>query len=489
VSSNGKKNLRIAIVGAGVGGIATAVKLKKAGFHDFTVFESSAGAGGTWYDNTYPGCEVDVPSHAYSFSFMPYDWSRTHARQPELKQYIEDTLDRFDIRGNFRFSTKVEEAMWDGDRRAYMLSLSNGEKRDFEVLVAALGMHNVPNYPDWPGLDDFERPKFHTARWEHEHDLKGKRVAVVGTGSSGVQIVPELAEIVERLYVFQREPGWLIPKGERDFTSEEREEFRTNPRLVASNRMKIFRDWKPIAAAFDVTTPEHQTLTKQSLDYLEETIDAMELRKLLTPQYEWGCKRLLFATTFYPALNNPKVEVVPKAVRSVTRTGVVDVNGVEREIDVLVLATGFKQADFLVNLPVVGPNGEALRDYWSGQPESFLGITVAGYPNFFMIYGPNTNGGGSIIAQIERQAEVLVSTVKRMRRGSYTLCDTKKEDQDEFVRWVDAANRKLLSAVYAGCNTYYYSPSGRNVTQWPTSHKHYQQMTRTWSRTALVLQR
>lgn len=479
----------IAIVGAGFGGIATAVKLKQAGFHDVAIYELSDGPGGTWRDNTYPGCEVDVPSHAYSFSFMPYDWSRTHARQPELRQYAEDTIDHFGLRQHFHFNTKVEQAVWQPETRSYHLHLSTGETRDFTLLVSALGMLNVPNYPQWPGLESFTRPAFHTARWEHQHDLTGKTVAVVGTGCTAAQIVPEIVDTVCRLYLFQREPGWVLPKGERDFTPQERATFMRSTWRSKWNRLNVFRSAEPLHASFEVGSKDHQAMEQAARDYIAASIDDPELQRLVTPTYPWGCKRPIFATTYYPALNSPNVELIPKAVSHVTRTGVVDVDGVEREIDVLVMATGFKPADYLANLTVIGPEGVSLHDRWAGQPEAFLGITVAGMPNFFIIYGPNTNGGASIIGQLERQAEAVVRTARHMRRSGYKLVDTKREAMQEFVTWVDRLNREKQSAGSSGCHNYYFSPTGRNVTQWPLNSFRYALMTRTKLQQGLTYQR
>lgn len=466
----------IAIVGAGFGGIATAVKLKRAGFDRFVCFEQSAGPGGTWWDNRYPGCAVDIPSHAYSFSFMRYDWRSTHATQAELLQYAHDVVDRFELWPHFRFGTRVDEARWDDAHGGYVVRTSDGEER-FDVVVSCLGLLNVPQYPDWPGLDEFAGPVFHTSRWEHEHDLRGKRVAVVGTGSTSAQVVPALAPEVGKLYVFQRQPGWIMPKGDRVFTDAERRRFVRYPILQKLRRLKLFYGDRTRFKGFDARSAKQQELRRLCVDFINRTIDSPEVRAAVTPDFPWGCKRVVVSSDFYPALNRDNVELVPRAVTRVTTTGIVDADEVEREVDVLVLATGFQPTRYLASLRVEGPGGIGLHETWADEPKAFLGVTVSGFPNFFILYGPNTNGGFSIIAQLERQAEVVVRAVKRItRRG--TAVDTRPEALDRYVRWIDRQIATHASAMEAGCTNYYHAPTGRNVTQWPRAHGEYYVLTK-----------
>jgi len=474
----------IAIVGAGFGGIATAVKLRRAGFRRFTVFEQSAGPGGTWRDNRYPGCAVDIPSHAYSFSFMPYDWRSTHATQPELLQYAHDVIDRFGLRPHFRFDTRVDDVSWDDERGGYIVRTEHGEER-FGVVVACLGLLNVPQYPQWPGLDEFAGPMFHTARWEHEHDLRGTRVAVVGTGSTAAQVVPAIAPDVAQLFVFQRQPGWIMPKGEREFTEAERRRFRRYPIAQKLRRAKLFYLDRRRFKGFDETSAKQRELRQLCLDYIESTIRSPAIRAAVTPDYPWGCKRVVMSSDFYPALNRDNVELVPRAVSRLTSSGVVDSAGVERDADVLVLATGFQPTKYLASLRVTGPGGIDVHDAWANEPKAFLGITVAGFPNFFMLYGPNTNGGFSIIAQLERQAEVVVRGVKRIHRRRAAV-DTRRTALDRYVRWIDRQIATHASAMEAGCTNYYHAPSGRNVTQWPRTHAWYYLVTKLLPRFGFV---
>jgi len=478
----------VAIIGGGFGGIAAAVKLQQAGITDFTIFEQSPAPGGTWWDNRYPGCEVDIPSHAYSFSFMPYDWPRTHATQPELQVYAEAVVDHFALRPHFRFGVRVESVAWDDDAGHYLVTTDDGERRPYRFVISAVGLLNVPRYPAWPGLDEFGGVSFHTSRWDAEVELTGKRVAIVGTGSTAVQIVPAIAPQVERLAVFQREPGWVEPKGERTFTPAERSRFQRLPLLRRLYRYKLFRDSMRRFKAYDTGGREQRRMRDLCLRYIDSAIDDPAVRAAVTPSYPWGCKRPIFASGFYPALNRPNVDLVPHAVTKVTEKGVVDDQGTEHPIDVLILSTGFQPTRFLSGFTVTGRRGKEIQEFWGERPRAFLGVTVPGFPNFFIMYGPNTNGGFSIIAQLERQAEVAVRAISRVHRSGAKLVDTREEALDRHVSWVDRQLAKHASAMDAGCNNYYHSSSGANVTQWPRTHLVYYLLCRTLPRRGLVYQ-
>jgi cation diffusion facilitator CzcD-associated flavoprotein CzcO len=470
-----KAQIRIAILGAGLGGVAAAVKFKKAGFLNFTIFEQSAGAGGVWYDNTYPGCEVDIWSHLYSYSFMPYDWSRTHAKQPEIKQYIEDTIDAFGIRERFRFSTRVEEAAWQEQNSTYRVTLASGEALEYDMVVSCVGILNRPKFPDWPGLDQFKGIKFHTSLYDHKVNLSGKRVAVVGTGSTGVQLVSAIAPKVSQLYLFQREPGWVIPKGDRDFTPEERSRYRGSVFAQKWQRFKFFRAMGKLVKSARVQGTKGNTRFRElGLAYIE-TVKDPAVRKALTPNYPFGCKRIIQCSYFYNTMNRDNVTLVPFAVERVTEQGVVAANGTEYAVDVLIIGTGFKAQEFLASIRVLGVAGRSLREAWGESAKAFLGLTVPGFPNFVMLYGPNTNGGASIIYQHERQAEAAVRMARRIARGAFI--DTKPDALGWYTKWIDRVNAKYLSATFH-CHNYFYAGDGRNVTQWPLSALRYATMLR-----------
>ncbi len=319
---------------------------------------------------------------------------------------------------------------------------------------------------------------FHTANWDDSVEVAGKRVAIVGTGSTAVQIGPEIAPLVEQLYIFQREPGWIMAKDERDYTPLERARFRRIPLLQKLDRLKIFRTSGKGFKAFDTKSAEHLAARDAALAYIEQAIDNPDVRRAVTPDYPYGCKRIVRTSTFYPMLNRSNVELIPRPVVSVTEKGVVDSEGVERAIDVLILSTGFQPTRFLAGLDLVGTGGKSIHAVWDDQPEAFLGITVPGFPNFFMLYGPNTNGATSIIAQIERQAEVMVRSLRRLRRTHKRVVDTRPIALTRWSKWIDEQLIKHASAMEANCNNYYHSATGRNVTQWPRTHAVYYAMTK-----------
>ena len=458
----------IAIVGAGMGGISAGVMLRKAGIETFTIYEKSARVGGTWWDNQYPGAEVDVDSYVYSFPFKRYDWSRTHARQGEIHRYLEETVRDFGLLPHLRLGVGVGRAVWDDDRHVYRLTLSTGEETECHVLISAVGFLNVPYSPDWPGLDDFEGPCFHTARWEHGHDLTGKTVAIVGTGSTASQLVPALQPSVGKLYLFQREPGWVLPKGDRDYTAEERLRLH-HPVVHRYRRAKWYwgtekRLWN--AGAYRPGSPIHTAAEEAARGYIGKVFeDRPDLAAAVTPNYPFWGKRTIFSSDFYPALTQPNVELVPRAVASVTPRGVVDADGVERDVDVLVLATGFQPTNYLAHLEVVGRSGEALQKYWDGEPRAFLGVTVPTFPNFYMLYGPGTNGG-EIALNLRNQAAHARRAVKRMVRERVTAIEVKRTWADPYHAWLMS---KMEGTAWVVSNNYFTTSTGKVVTQWPFS--------------------
>jgi cation diffusion facilitator CzcD-associated flavoprotein CzcO len=476
---------QVAIVGSGFAGIAASVKLKQAGIESFIVYEKSLDIGGTWRDNTYPGCEVDTPSILYTFSFTPPDWSRTHARQAELRKYLEGVVDQFGLHPHIRTGVGVDAAVWDERTHTYTLELDDGTTATCDAVISAVGFLNVPRLPDWPGLERFRGPAFHTARWEHEHDLTGKRVAVVGTGSSAVQIVPAIAPIAGRVLLFQREPGWVMPKGERDYTPEEREALRQPLQWRRARYRQLWQVEKNLwrGANHRPGSKAHAKGEAFCRSYIDRKLgDRPDLREAVTPKYPYWGKRLIFASTFYPALKRENVELIPRAVTRVTETGVIDVDGVEHPVDVLVLATGFQPTNYLAHLRVVGRDGRLLHDYWSGEPRAYLGITVPRFPNFFIMYGPGTNGG-EILWMLERQAEYAVRVLRKMMRTKATAVEVKQRWADRYDRWLQWSVRDTAWVV---SKNYFKSGSGKVVTQWPYSPVVYWVMTKTlgrWSET------
>jgi cation diffusion facilitator CzcD-associated flavoprotein CzcO len=476
---------RVAIIGAGLGGVATAVKLKQAGIEDFVVFETSSAPGGTWWENRYPGCEVDVPSQLYSYSFIPYDWTRSYAGAAELQRYVEDVIDHFGIRENFRFSCPVQAAVWDEDRSVYELQLADGERHAFTAVVSCVGFLNQPRYPEWPGLDDFAGPRFHTARWEHEHDLAGKTVALVGTGSTAIQIAANVAEVADHLYVYQREPGWIFPKRVTQYRPVSRAIRRRVPPLQRAERIGWWFIFDfGLRWLFTAGSRANKLTEKLCRKFIAARVEDPAVRDAVTPTYPVGCKRVIFDDTFYRALNRPNVTLVPHAVTEVTRQGLIAADGAERPADVLLMATGFKAQDYLSTLRVRGRDGRDLHETWAGEPRAFLGIAMPGFPNFFMVYGPNTNGGNSIIFQLERQAEVVAQAMSRLRRTGAAVIETSERAFGSYDTWISGQVDKRFTAANF-CHNYYFSPTGRNVTQWPRGGLDYWALTRVLPRVAL----
>ena len=486
--SKDRRRLRVAIIGSGFGGIAAAVKLGRRTRAEVTIFEKESQLGGTWRDNHYPGAEVDIASHIYSFSFLKYDWSRTHARREELWAYVNHVVDRFGLRERIRLSTPVRGARWIEEDAQVEVAFarpdgSEGTER-FDAVISAIGLLGVPRYPDWPGLEDFEGVKFHTSRWEHEHDLGGKTVAVVGTGSTAIQVVPGIAESVGRLLVFQREPGWIEPKAERAFTPFERWVYRHVPLAQRIHRYWLWQKANRRFTAYDAGSRMQERMREVCTAFIEDTVRDPATRAALTPDYAWGCKRPIVATTYYDAFNLPQVELVPHAVVAATPTGLVDATGTEHRVDVLVMSTGFQAQRILAPLDIVGRGGVHLHDAWSDRATAFLGTTVPGFPNFFILYGPNTNGGTSIIAQLEREAEIAVAAIRRLERGARVV-DTDAAATRRYVEWVDAELETATSAKNSGCHNYFTDERGHIVTEWPREHWVFWWITRRWRRRGL----
>jgi cation diffusion facilitator CzcD-associated flavoprotein CzcO len=468
---------RVAVIGGGLAGVLMAVRLKQAGVDDFTVFEREAGPGGVWWRNTYPGCEVDVPSAAYSYSFWNYDWSRTHATQAELRQYVADVIERYGVGGHFRYGVAVKSADWNPDTATYTVEAESGSMGDFDVVVSCLGMLSDPNLPHWPNLDAFRGPVFHTSAYEHQHDLRGKRVAVIGTGSTACQLVPAIAPVAGRVDLYQREPGYILPKHARDYTPEERARYRRSRLRHRVRRLLMIREAQKLGVALDVKHERNEKVRRYCAGIIAKTVRDPETRAAVTPDYAYGCKRPIIASSFYPALNEPNVTLIPRAVADLTPDGVRDVTGVERPADVVVLATGFRAADYLATLDVHGPEGRSLHEVWGAEPSAFLGITVPGFPNLFILYGPNTNGGWSVITQLEIQARLVVRAITRVRPGKRVI-DTREGIARRYDRWVQRGIADKLSATAAGCHNYYTAGTGKNVTQWPHTHTAYLLATR-----------
>jgi cation diffusion facilitator CzcD-associated flavoprotein CzcO len=469
VEQNGNapvQHFDVIVVGAGFAGIGAAIKLEEKGFDDFVVLEKADRLGGTWRDNTYPGCGCDVPSSVYSFSFAQYPgWSRAFAEQAEIQAYLERTADEYGVTERIHFGREVLDAQWDEEENHWQVTTSQG-RYSARVLIAGAGPLHEPKLPDLPGLSEFEGTVFHSARWNHDHDLTGRKVAVVGTGSSAIQFVPKIQPEVDRLHLFQRTAPWVIPKLDRSIPPAERAFFERFPKAQRALRQGLYHMLELTQLA-QRRPRVMQRIGKLMLLHLRRQVKDPELRRQLTPNFTLGCKRLLLSNTYYPALTQPNVELVPHAVTEVRPNGVVGADGVEREVDTIIFGTGFHVTDPPISARVRDASGRSIADSWAGSPRGYLGTTVAGYPNFFLLIGPNIgNGHTSAIVLIEAQLTYIIDALETMRSRSVATVEVRREVQEA---WNARVQEALAGTVWnsGGCQSYYLDRNGTNSTIYP----------------------
>jgi cation diffusion facilitator CzcD-associated flavoprotein CzcO len=466
------RELRIAIIGAGPGGLATAKRLLDDGYRDLVLLEQADEVGGTWLHNRYPGCECDVPSALYSFSWAPKpDWSKPYGRQPELLAYMRDVAERFGIRTYCRFGHGVVSARWDEPRAAWTLTLDSGATVEADVVVSAVGMFNELAWPDIEGLPEFTGALWHSAQWDWDHDLTGERVAVIGSAASAVQFVPEIVKVAGRVHLFQRTANWVMPKLDDPYTEEQLDAFRADDRLVRAIRAECERQMnKFMTFADDRMLAEREAAGLANIDQVRDP----DVRAKLTPTHPFGCKRPLLSNHYYPAFNDPVLELVTEPIARVERDAVITTDGTRREVDTVIVATGFATTKYASAIAVRGRDGQSISDAWSDGPLAHLGITTAGFPNFFMLYGPNTNNG-SIITMIEAQVEHVLRHVDRLAHDGIRWVDVRPDAMRRYNDDLQAAIARVR-VWQAECNGYYRAPSGRIVTQWPHSMEQYEAM-------------
>jgi cation diffusion facilitator CzcD-associated flavoprotein CzcO len=462
----------VVIVGAGFGGIGMAIRLRRAGVHDFAVLERSNDLGGTWRDNTYPGAACDVPSHLYSFSFeRRVDWSRRFPPQQEILGYLRRCAAKYGI--DPRFGTEVTEASFDETAALWRVRTAAGEELSARALVMACGQLNRPAYPAVP--DEFAGTSFHSSRWDHGCDLAGRRVAAIGTGASAIQFVPYLAERAARVYLFQRTPPYVIEKGDRPYTPWERRLLRLLPALRTLSRARTYAKFESRGLGFISFPRLMDSLEKAFRRRLAEEVPDHDLREALTPGYVMGCKRILLSDDFYPAVTRPNVELVTEPIERISATGVVTADGREREVDVVVYGTGFRTHGFVAPMSVRGLGGRDLADAWRDGAQAYLGITVSGFPNMFMLYGPNTNlGHNSIIYMLESQFNYVLGCLRVLGRARYI--DVRPDVQETYNR--DVQQRVRGTVWSTGCTSWYKTAGGRIVNNWPGYTFTYRRATR-----------
>lgn len=459
-------SVRIAIIGTGFSGIGLAVRLRQSGIRDFVLLERSDELGGTWRDNTYPGCRCDVPSHLYSYSFAPNpDWSRSFSGQQEIWDYLRRVAEQHGIADHIRYGHAVTGADWDADGRCWQVSTARGSL-SAQFLVSGAGLLSDPATPALPGIENFEGAAFHSARWDHEHDLRAERIAVIGTGASAIQFVPEIQPLAGKLHVFQRTAPWVMPRRDRPITGLERRLFRALPAAQLAARGAIYALRELSVVAF-----RHPRLMRlpelRGRRHLRRQVRDSALRERLRPQFTLGCKRILLSDDWYPALQKPNVEVVTDAVAEVRARSIITADGAEREVDTIIYGTGFHVTDSPMGERVRGRDGRSLTEVWEGSQKAYYGTAVAGFPNFFMMIGPNTGlGHTSVIYMIESQIAYLLDAFAHAERSGATTLEVSARAQEDYVRELD---EQLEGSVWnaGGCRSWYLDSTGRNSTLWP----------------------
>jgi cation diffusion facilitator CzcD-associated flavoprotein CzcO len=469
---------RIVIVGAGFGGLGMAIQLKKAGIESFTILEKADRLGGTWRDITYPGAACDSPAFAYCYSFeQKTDWSRKWAPQPEILGYIEHCAQKYDLLRHIRFGSEVASARFDERAAVWRIRTAAGETIDAEVLVSAVGQLNRPSVPDLPGADRFGGVAFHSARWRHDCDLRDKTVAVIGNAASAIQFIPRIAPLAKRLYVFQRSANWMIPRNDRAYSEREKRFFARSPRLARLYRWWLWSTYEqrfPVFRGNRVMSAMFRRFADKSM---RETVPDPALQRALVPDYPVGGKRILISDDYYQALGRPNVEVVTDGIARLTEDAIVTRDGRARPVDVIIFGTGFQTTSFLVPMRIEGLGGRVLDDAWRDGAEAYLGINVAGFPNLFLLYGPNTNlGHNSIIFMLECQVHYVMECLRALRERDLASLDVRADVMRAYNERLQATLARTVWAQTA--RSWYKRADGRITNNWSGTTAEYWWKTR-----------
>lgn len=476
------RSVSVAIVGGGFGGVAATIALKREGLEDITVLERGNRLGGVWRANTYPGLACDVPSHLYSYSFAPNpDWSLRYSPRAEIQRYCEDVARRLDVDRHVRFDAEVTRASFDEPAGRWQIELADGEQLEADVLITACGQLQRPSIPDLPGLERFTGRMFHSAHWDHEHVLHGRRVAVIGSGASAIQFVPAIAPEVDQLTVFQRSAPWVIPKLDAEYSERTKRLYRRFPFLQRLWRQGWWHALESLVPLFTQRPPRLARPMKVFYRALAHTVRFVQLRgdprlvAATTPSYAMGCKRLCVTSQWYPTLRRSNVELVTTPIRELVEDGVTDLDGRHHAADTIIFGTGFTATEFLAPMEVEGRDGGTLAQAWEHGAEAYLGMTVPRFPNMFLLYGPNTNHGtGSAIALLEQQAAYVAQAVRMLATGAAERLEVRQATHEAFQQ--ELAGR-LDESVWASCTSWYVNAEGRVTNNWPGSFKEYLERT------------
>ncbi|HXZ18304.1 MAG TPA: NAD(P)/FAD-dependent oxidoreductase [Candidatus Acidoferrales bacterium] len=474
-------SVEVLIVGAGFSGLCMGIRLLQAGMKDFLIIEKSEDVGGTWYENRYPGCACDVPSHLYSYSFERNPgWTRMYASQPEIWEYLKSCVQRYGLAPYIRLGTRFCEATWDEAASLWRITAGDNLRIHARVLVSGIGALHVPRYPEIPGLERFGGPAFHSAEWRPDVDLTGKTVAVIGTGASAIQFVPQIVPRAGKLYLFQRTPAWIVPRRDFGISEKWRKRFENVPGLMWAFRKFLFfsLEWRVLSFLGNRRVRKHfEGIARR---HLEKSIADPKLRAKLTPNYEIGCKRILVSDDFYPSLEQPNVELVAEKIAEIRPKSIVTSDGAERAADVLIFGTGFQVTEAFLGMRLFGRGGFALHDAWRNGMSAYLGVSVSGFPNFFILLGPNTGlGHNSVVLMIEAQVGYVMECLKLMRRKKIAVMEVRAESQQHFVANIrDRMSQTVWQS--GGCRSWYQdSKTGENTALWPGSVINYMHRTRT----------
>ena len=457
----------VLIVGTGFSGLGMGVSLKKAKKNNFAILEKANDVGGTWRDNHYPGCACDVPSHLYSFSFEPNpNWSRMFAPQPEIKAYLQHVAHKYGLVPHIRFNQEVCEARYHEDTKRWHVKTKAGTVYVARVLVSGMGGLSTPAYPTLKGIENFQGKTFHSQDWDHNYPLEGKKVAVIGTGASAIQFVPQIVPKVAHLDLYQRTPPWIVPKPDRAMTQAEKTLFKYVPPAQEALRNAIYTQLEVRALGF-VFNPRVLKLGElMARRHIRKQIANKALRKKVTPDFSFGCKRVLISNDYYPALDQPHVDVITDGIREVRAHSIVDSQGIERPVDTIIYGTGFKAQDPIPRGAIFGKGGVDLIDFWKEGPEAYLGATISGFPNLFLLMGPNTGlGHNSMVYMIESQVAYVMDCLKQMDQQGWQVVDVRPAS---YAGYNAETQQKLGGAVWStGCKSWYVNANGKNTTLWP----------------------
>ncbi|MEO6891870.1 MAG: NAD(P)/FAD-dependent oxidoreductase [Ktedonobacteraceae bacterium] len=469
-SSNGEtpvRHVRVAILGTGFSGLGMAIRLKQRGYNDFEVLERATDIGGTWRDNTYPGCACDIPSHLYSFSFaLNPQWSRAYSPQREIQAYLRRSARRFGVLPHIRWNCELLDASWSEVDERWHISTSQGQLTA-NILILGNGPLSEPSLPAIAGIEHFEGTLFHSARWDHNYDLTGKRVAVIGTGASAIQFVPLIQPRVGHLFLFQRTPPWIVPRLDHPIPAWQQTLYRFLPIAQRLVRAKMYWQRELIALGFIHRPNMLESSMKIARQHLEVQVPDPALREKLTPHYTMGCKRVLLSDDFYPALSQPNVDLVTERIREVRAHSIVTEDGSEHEIDTIICGTGFHVTDTQLPEFIYGRDGQSLADSWQAGPRAYLGATVSKFPNLFLLIGPNTGlGHNSMVYMIESQITYVLDCLRTMDRRKLQAVDVQPEVQEAFN--TEMQQRMKGTVWTSGCASWYLDARGHNTTLWPS---------------------